>query len=553
MTESNCSITGADRTAGRIPTMVLYAIEVVALLVVLLAAWKARSVWPSLPLSDGDTWGYLSPALTWLSGEGFRQADGRDWLYPAMVALFLKSTGNFAGILSWQRVLGLGSAILMAATWRCFVALLPVGRWGRFLISLAGALPIYVQLTNEQNILYESSIRPEAVLPFFVYAQLGCVVLYCRYRWQKPRALPALLVGAASVLLAYACLVLKPSWYFAFGTTSLPVFFGLFGKGLPMRTRWLTPVLGGLAALGLVWLPGKVLLIRDGASRTLLPDALFCVHAQLIERLFTERCARLADADPEKARLQALLKVMDSEMQVAANVPNVYEKLRIDPDYLMHSPVFSQAIYDYAGDDRGKFSAFCFASYAGAVLHYPWAYTQKVCTQFAYFLFPDPRSFVRDHLNIGKYYREGSEFLQVEWGDGLRTDWRDRYRSYHGATVDLAHSAGSLGNTPKLREIRDSYAEYAFATEILFLLALLVAWRWPPLRDMRPGGWAAGFLFLAPFGNALGVCIVHALDIYRYRATLGGYLLFALTAMAAYVVAIVACGLQHYWASRRRA
>lgn len=552
MTESNSSISGAARTVSRIPTVMLHVIELAAFLVVLGCAWKSRAGWPSLPLPDGDTWGYLSPSLTWLSGQGFRQMDGRDWFYPAMLALFLKTSGSFAGILSWQRSFGFGSAILMAATWRCWVALLPVGRWGRFLLSLAGALPIYVQLVNQQNILYESSIRPESVLPFFVYAQLLCVVLYCRYRWQTPRPLTSLLLGVASILLAYVCLVLKPSWYFAFGTTSLPVFAGLFGQALSWLVRLLTPVLGLVAALGIIWLPGKLLIVRDSASRTLLPDALFCVHAQLIERLFTERLAKMPDGDPGKAKLQTLLKVMDSELVNAANDPNAYDKLGIDPDYLMHSPVFTAAIYEYAGNDRDKFRNFCFASYAGAVMHYPWAYTRKIFTQFGYFVFPDPKGFARDNLNIGKYYREGSEFLKVEWGSRLSPDWREMYLQYHRDVSDLARTAGSLKPTPRLREIRDVYAEWALALEIIFALALLAASFWPPLRDLRTGGWAAVFLFLAPFGNAFGICIVHALDIYRYRATLGGYLLFALTSMAAYTAATLARSLKHYFASRRR-
>lgn len=551
MTESNHAISGAARIGNRIPTVFLYLVELLVFLVVLSCAWKARAGWPSLPLADGDSWSYLSPSLTWLSGQGFRQMDGRDWLYPAMVALFLKTTGSFAGILSWQRGFGLGSAFLMAATWRCWVALLPVGRWGRFLVSLAGLLPIYVQLANQQNVLYESSIRPEAVLPFFVYAQLGCVMLYCRYRWQTPSPLPALLAGVVSVLLAYVCLVLKPSWFLAFGTTSLPVFAGLFGQSLSLRMRILTPVLGLAAALGLVWLPGKLLIVRDSASRTLLPDALFCVHAQLIERLFADRVAKMPDADPGKAKLQTLLKVMESEIRTAANHQNAYDKLGIDPDYLMHSQVFTQAIYDYAGDDQDHFRDFCFASYAGAVVHYPLAYTQKVFTQFTYFVFPDPKGFARDNLNMGKYYREGSEFMKVEWANGLRPDWREMYLRYHRDIEGLGRTAGSLKPTPQLREIRDVYAEWALTVEILFTLALLAASLWLPLRDLRVGGWAAVFLFLAPLGNAFGICVVHALDIYRYRATLGGYLLFALTAMAAYTVAILCCALQRYLASRR--
>jgi hypothetical protein len=44
--------------------------------------WGAilRSHFPSTPLSDPDTWGYLNPALSWLGRQGFPQTAGRGWL-----------------------------------------------------------------------------------------------------------------------------------------------------------------------------------------------------------------------------------------------------------------------------------------------------------------------------------------------------------------------------------------------------------------------------------------------------------------------------------------
>ena len=257
MTERDTASAAPDRVSARIPDLIFAVIEALVLLVILVFAWKARSAWAPIPISDDDTWGYLNPALTWLSGLGFQQTVGRDWLYPALVALFLKTSGSFAGIVVWQRLLGLLSGILMAVTWRCWVPLLPFNRWIRFLVSLVGALPIFVQLVNQQNILFEVSIRPEAVLPFFVYAQLACLVGYCKCRWQTPRSLPSLVLGAAAIALAYACVVLKPSWYLAGIATSIPVFAGFFGRALSLRTRLLTPTLGMVLSFLLLWLPAR--------------------------------------------------------------------------------------------------------------------------------------------------------------------------------------------------------------------------------------------------------------------------------------------------------
>ncbi|MEI9894049.1 MAG: hypothetical protein WDN28_09220 [Chthoniobacter sp.] len=120
------------RALARIPTAVLCAVEGLLLAVVLALAWKARTAWPAVPLADQDTWGYLHPALTWLSGLGFEQTDGRDWLYPALVALFLKMAGSFSGIVVGQKALGILSGVCMAITWRCWVSMLPFQRWTSF-------------------------------------------------------------------------------------------------------------------------------------------------------------------------------------------------------------------------------------------------------------------------------------------------------------------------------------------------------------------------------------------------------------------------------------
>jgi len=50
---------------------------------------------------------------------------------------------------------------------------------------------------------------------------------------------------------------------------------------------------------------------------------------------------------------------------------------------------------------------------------------------------------------------------------------------------------------------------------------------------------------LRALGNAMMVCVVHALDVERYRLTYGGFLLFALTAMAVFISLVIARFLRH--------
>jgi len=536
---------------ARIPAVVFSVMEWLIFGVLLALAWQAWRGWPMVPLADPDTWGYLNPGLTWLSGLGFQQTDGRDWLYPALVALFLKSTGSFAGIVAWQKLFSFLAAIAMMVTWQGWVSMLPFRRGILFLVSAFGALPMYMQLVNQQNIFFAVSIRPEAILPFFVYAQLACVMGYSKYRWHTPQPSRSLLLGAAAIALAYAGLLLKPSWYFATITTSLPVFAGLFSRSFSWKTRLLTPAFGGLACFLILWLPGRILMVPDGASVTLLPDALLCVHARFVDNLLEARLATLADADPGKARLKTFVGVLESEMYNAAHAHKVYEKLGFNADYLMHSATLSGAIMDYTGDDRKKFSAFCFRCYKDAVLYDPAGYTRKVFDQFNHFLYPEPKTFFSDQMNLAKEYRASADSWFPNGAVVLSPGVLKMYGEYRADLATQEATAKTLDKDLKLRTARQIIARCSPLLELVFLIALLITIFWSPLRKLALGGWAAFFLFLAPLGNAFGVCIVHTLDIYRYRVTYGSYFLFALAAMLAFIGLVLAQSVVSIWAKSR--
>jgi hypothetical protein len=76
---------------SNIPALIVAIAAVIGGLIV-------RTGFPNIPFADGDTWGYLHPALSWLSGLGFHQTYGRDWLYPALLAGILKIGGDFSAI-----------------------------------------------------------------------------------------------------------------------------------------------------------------------------------------------------------------------------------------------------------------------------------------------------------------------------------------------------------------------------------------------------------------------------------------------------------------------
>src|SRR5437016_13882566 len=87
--------------------------------VVALFAWAAwlRMRAPLEPIGDPDVWGYLSPAVSKLIGEGFIHA-GRNFVYPGFLYVLLRGGGDFRVIAVVQHLLGLLAGALLLMTWQ---------------------------------------------------------------------------------------------------------------------------------------------------------------------------------------------------------------------------------------------------------------------------------------------------------------------------------------------------------------------------------------------------------------------------------------------------
>jgi hypothetical protein len=354
-------------------------------------------------------------------------------------------------------------------------------------------------------------------------------------------------LGAAALVLAYACFLLKPSWYLATATTAAPVLVGVFGRSLHLKARLLTPALGAALSILVLWLPQRVLFIRDGASVTLLPMALFYVHAQLVEKSLDAKVAALPDSDPGKSPLQNLNEVLKSETRNSKN-HQPYARLGINPDYLLDSHTMNKALFDCAGHDVKQIKSFCFAEFRDAVFFDPKAYANKVLTQFAYFLVPPPKTFFKEHIDLRREYQESASAMPAHRPTSWPSPAEEMELRYEHDLADRIETTPATPPKSKHRALTKALARWSppvAALSVIFLLVLVATLKWSVLRKLRLAGWGAFILFLAPFGNALGVCIVHALDIERYRVTLAGYLFFALSSMLVFTFVVIAKSLQH--------
>lgn len=502
-----------------------------SLAIVMIGAIVMRQQIPHWPLSDPDTWGYLAPAISWIDGKGFVQMHGRGWLYPAFLAGCLRF-GSFGTLAIIQQILGLLSGVFFILTWRSWIKLLSPNRLVRAasLLVLAGVLGLF--LWNPQTMLFEVQIRPEAIMNVVVFAQLFCVLRYVHARWRGGSAPAVVLWGAAGMALAYAAFELKPSWALAVPITCLPMAFGMIKRWRPFAAGLASVALGLAVMLAVLWLPKKVFFRTDVASQTFLPMVLFALHADLINADMHQHFPAVTDQDKE------FMTIFDQELANATKRDHNYEILGFDPDYLMFGSSFFYTVKAYSGGTNESFSQFCKKAYLDTVRHNPGGIMRKIARQFASFIFMKESTILRQRIDWQRAWQssvpsipsEATSFFQGPAGASLA--------AYLEASRPFTQVSHEVKAPSFLRDISKRLTKSLLLWEALFLAAWGACFFWPPLRDCRLAGAMTLLLYGAPFGNALTVSIIHALDISRYRYSYGPPLLLAIAAMIVFTLVV---------------
>jgi hypothetical protein len=506
------------------------------LIVLLAAATTMRLRLAPVAVSEWDSWGWLDPALSWLGGTGFRERFEREWLYGAFIAACLRLTGSFSGYIMVQQVLGLAAGILMWLTWRTWTALFPRRVVFEIATVIIGLLVVALYLFSPIALLLELSIRPEGIMAFIAFLQLFCIANYCKFRWHAPTPASSLVFGALAMPLAYALFVLKPNWLLAVPATTLPIFVGLFGKGIPMAVRLLTPFLGLLLIVVALIVPERLLFIRRAETRVVLPMTLFTIHADVIQKSMHRELNAPGEFEERRLFLEAFLPVLDREMDTARTLARYYPRLGFDPDYLMYRSTVFPFLEKQRAMSRKDIAAFCRRSFVSAILSQPFDYARKVLTQLGYFFFPDEGTFFRTRIEMGKLYEYVLTTVPESLDQAINQPVRDLFAVYRQSAVSQATQAASLEVFRPFRSLLRAVRSAAFWIEMAFFLALAACLLLNSLAAFRLPGFLAAIFFLAPAGNALTIALIHALDNSRYRGSYGPLLLFALAAMLVFVV-----------------
>ena len=474
------------------------------------AIWQRFSL-PLVPISDPDTWGYLRPALTWLSGEGMQQTHARSLAYPAFLLLPLAVHGTFDSIVVWQHVCGLLAGLAWWWIWSQFSSLLPTGIVRQWLAPLIGLIALFAFLCSAQRVVDELRLRPEAVFPLFALLQLGSLIAWLSARCTAKSISREAFWSGAAVFLALLSYSFKPSWGLAILLPPTVIALGLLSR----QTARILPTLGAVlvAVLCFVSLPSLLDWRKEAGAGVFLPMLLVGVHADIIQRDLENRVSQGKLSTEETAfALHFSQRVAESKAD-----RGFYEKLGFDPDYLMfHSDALAPLPGPTDADSRK--SAY-FKLFLSSMAARPMDFVRKWATQLGAVYFQGPKSLFRESVVLALSYQSSlgtlppatmplpqpiaSTYENLRIGDTIpRVE--DKVRLAPSGTGDL----GRLG------------AFWLFPASIGILGLATYAAFMRIFRKQRPSwgiaAWAASFVVLSALLSNLTVAFIHSFDIVRY-------------------------------------
>jgi hypothetical protein len=511
------------------------------------ALWgiKQRSGLPAVPLLTPDSWGYLHPALSWLGGAGFQQTDGRAWFYPAILTFILKAGGDFSWIVRVQQFLGLAAAPLLWFGLRVWLSLFPK----RTLLChgvavFLGATVAAIYLLNTTQVRFEMTIQPEGVLAFFVLAYLLLALAYIRMRWVSHKEAAAILSGAATLLISYSVLLLKPSWGFALIPSFFLLIVGIFGAG-SRWLRWVPPLAAVVLTSVLVTFPHLLGFRPDAGSRTFLPFTLVSIHAAQIvqnaekEHLITE--TKAGSPDQEDLFYQELKQAWIEARKVPLGCP----ALGFAPDYIMYTKDFFREFATEQKLTDSELIRLCYTTYFKTWMGSPGAMLAKIGKELRIFLSAPSRDFAAHSVSRSRALYISARFSPLPQDLLSAADSKEylknqpAYLTYLANLAKVYQQGWQIDCLNWLRYIAIGLAKLASIIQVVFFVSLIPIFSTRRFSDLRLPALAATLVSTAVYGNMLTVGVVHTLDLDRYRTGYVPALLLTLAIMTTVIFAMV--------------
>lgn len=480
------------------------------------AAWQ-RFALPLDPITDPDTWGYLSPALRMLLGGEFGHTHGRNFVYPGFVFFVLRVFEDFRAIVIAQHLLGLLAGGVLLLTWRRARALVHDSRLSREVHDGMGLLVTATFLLAGESIRFEMQLRPEGIAAFLISVSLYLALqfLVCAFLEKRPWATVSFGIGVffISILLASV----KPSFGLVAILTLLPAGIFCFRRGWFRQKVALA--IGATLSAALLLIPESLLSRQDEATKTFLPTQLFVMHADIIRDQIADDLQHGATTPYSRELLERIHGQLETEIARSIQThPIHFPSLGFCPDYLMYdrSSIDAQ-LRQLFGNEITPLCAFYRYCYLRIWQERPWEVIKKIGRQMARFYSRMCPAYNREKsLNLTDGYRNGVTSLESQ-------PYPDLWMKYLPAVQFMGRTELLTGSAPSVQQPLPLRLALSFLARlyrplllgsIMFGAALLLR------RNSRSRlGWLVAwvaFLYLWNWACCLEVAVIHSLDVRRY-------------------------------------
>jgi hypothetical protein len=486
-----------------------------AFVVLLACAAAQRFSLPLTPIFDPDSPGYVNPAISHLSGQGFQQTQGRSFLYPALVLGVLNATGNLKSIVVMQHVASLLAGVAWMGILMVWSSLLPRGYVRSFVAPLIGLAAVGFYLTGAETIMFGLQVRPEAVFPLAGALQILCLMIFIKVRWPDNGAEKSLWIlasGIGAVFFSAAACNLKPSWGFAILVTPI-----VLGAGIVFRPsgeslkRAAAPLVSGciLTLLLMTGIPAALQWKRDEVSKSFLAMNIFAVHANIISDYLQEK----VDAGKATAGEAEFSQRLRAGIEESRHQTGRYVLLGHNPDYLMYESSTLVSIPGVSSLEERR--NYYFRTLFSSMARYPDRYILKWLTQLRAAFFQDPKYLSRPSGNLQKLYGISKPFPSTPY-PAMRADLA---HSYSETAAETACLVADLPDATKIgpKWLKKAGEAGAVLYPLSFLTGLILAAMSPFFfRTHLLAVLAASLVSAAAFLSAMTVAFVHSFDIDRY-------------------------------------
>ena len=485
------------------------------------AIWK-RAQLPAEPFFTRDSWGYVAPSFSVLSGGEFTHVHRRESFYPAILLGILKIWEDCRAITVAQHTLGILSGVLMLIAWGRLLFFLPRG--GLPGAQAAGVVMTALYLLSSNVIGYEHRLRPEAVTPFFIGLSFVLTLEFIRFRFFEKNPARHLLAGSALLINTFLLFMLRPAYGVTVGFATLPVWISLFER----REPWLRKgalVIPALCLIAVLFRYEKRREAGDDEGNMFLHATLFTIHANLIA---DQMQADLAGNEPlhhDRPYLATVHRHLREEIE-KSRAHGRYPSLGFDPDYLMYRPSIREELgRDFK--DPAQLRAFFTYWYLRTVQKQPLAIVKKIMVQMSLFYTPGGayRGLLKEEAISGNYENSVKAYVAQEEKLGQNLALGTRYL----ATSKELSTGNVFMRDPLPARIVIQTLSMLYPFVFLLVLVLLALrcfsekWRAFPL--ILP---LIVLLFYSyNLGNCLTTSILHSLQILRYTHTQFFFTLFS--------------------------